>query len=123
MLAGALASVEHLKVSEIERATAHRNARLLKDGMERMNLPYLKGESHIVPLIVGDAVCCKAVTDILMNDYDIYVQPINYPTVPKGTERLRLTATAAHSVEDIDRMVDILGALYSHEHMFRAAVA
>lgn len=123
VLAGALASVEHLKTSEIERARAHRNAKRLKAGLERANLPYLKGESHIVPLIVGDARCCKMVTDILMNEFDIYVQPINYPTVPKGTERLRLTATAAHTDADIDRMLDVLAELYSNEHMFRHMVA
>ncbi len=115
ILAGALASVEHLKVSEIERKTAHINARYLKDALEENDLPYLQGDSHIVPLIVGDAVCCKAVTDILLNDYDIYVQPINYPTVPKGTERMRLTATAAHTKDDIDKMVSALTELYQ-EH-------
>ncbi len=123
VLAGALASVEYLKTSQIERARAHRNARRLKDGLERANLPYLKGDSHIVPLIVGDARCCKMVTDILMAEFDIYVQPINYPTVPKGTERLRLTATAAHSDADIDRMLDVLTDLYGREHMFRHMVA
>jgi 5-aminolevulinate synthase len=112
-----------LKTSQIERARAHRNARLLKTGLELAGLPYLKGESHIVPLIVGDAHCCKAVTDVLMNHHDIYVQPINYPTVPKGTERLRLTATAAHSEEDINHLVNVLRAMYSHEHLFSAAVA
>lgn len=123
ILAGALASVDHLKTSQIERARAHRNARLLKAGLDAAGLPYLKGESHIVPLIVGDARCCKAVTDILMNRHDIYVQPINYPTVPKGTERLRLTATAAHSEAQINHLVDILAEMYSSEHMFAAAVA
>ncbi len=123
VLAGALASVEYLKTSEIERARVHRNARRLKAGLERANLPYLKGDSHIVPLIVGDARCCKMVTDILMDEFDIYVQPINYPTVPKGTERLRLTATAAHTDAQIDRMVDVLTDLYSREHMFRHMVA
>lgn len=115
VLAGALASVEHLKTSEVERARAHNNARYLKEQLEKNNLPYLKGESHIVPLIVGDAKCCKAVTDTLMDQYDIYVQPINFPTVPKGTERMRLTATAAHKKEDIDRMINILSELYN-EH-------
>ncbi len=112
ILAGALASVEYLKTSEIERARAHANARYFKEGLEKNNLPYLKGKSHIVPLIVGEANCCKAITDILMDKYDIYVQPINYPTVPKGTERMRLTATAAHKKEDIDHMIDVLSELY-----------
>lgn len=115
VLAGALASVEYLKTSEIERARAHQNAKYFKQKLEANNLPYLKGDSHIIPLIVGDATCCKAVTDLLLERYDIYVQPINYPTVPKGTERMRLTATAAHSTEDIDHMVGVLVDLYQ-EH-------
>lgn len=117
ILAGAMASVEYLKTSEIERARAHKNSKYLKAKLEENNLPYLKGESHIVPLIVGDAKCCKAVTDILLNNYDIYVQPINYPTVPKGTERMRLTATAAHSIEQIDVMVEILTNLYEEHNV------
>ncbi len=117
ILAGALASVEYLKSSEIERARAQSNAKYLKQKLEENNLPYLKGESHIVSLIVGDATCCKAVTNILLQEYDIYVQPINYPTVPKGTERMRLTATAAHSTKDIDKMVDVLTALYQEHNV------
>lgn len=115
VLAGALASVEYLKNSEIERARVQRNARYLKQKLEENNLPFMQGESHIVPLVVGDAKCCKAVTDILLEQYDIYVQPINFPTVPKGTERMRLTATAVHTKEDIDLMVDVLCELYE-EH-------
>ena len=115
LLAGALASVEYLKTSQIERMRAHKNAKYLKQKLDDNNLPYMKGESHIVPLVIGDTKCCKAVTDILLSEHDIYVQPINYPTVPKGTERMRLTATAAHTTEDIDKMVDVLVALYQ-EH-------
>jgi 5-aminolevulinate synthase len=118
VLAGAIASVNYLKTSEIERMRAHRNAKLLKSLLDKEGLPYLKGESHIVPLIVGDATCCKMVTDILMTHYDIYVQPINYPTVPKGTERMRLTATAAHSVQDIENLVGVLRDLYTQNHVF-----
>lgn len=123
VLAGALASVEYLKTSDIERQKAHRNARYLKEKLDTNGLPYMKGESHIVPLIVGDAVCCKMVTDMLMERYDIYIQPINYPTVPRGTERMRLTATAAHGLEDIDRMVGALAELYEENHVFQYAVA
>lgn len=115
ILAGALASIEYLKTSEIERMRAHSNAKYMKQKLDNAGLPYMKGDSHIIPLIIGDAKCCKAVTDILLEQYDIYVQPINYPTVPKGTERMRLTATAAHSIEDIDKMVDVLTTLYN-EH-------
>ncbi len=123
ILAGALASVEYLKTSEIERARAHSNARYLKGKLEENGLPYMPGESHIVPLMIGDAVCCKAVTDMLLERYDIYVQPINYPTVPKGTERMRLTATSAHKKEDIDRMVNVLSDLYAENHIIQYAVA
>jgi len=118
ILAGALASVEYLKTSSIERLRAHRNAALLKSLLDQNGLPYMQGESHIVPLVVGDASCCKMITDILMEHYDIYVQPINYPTVPKGTERMRLTATAAHGKDDIERMVSVLNDLYTQNHVF-----
>jgi len=123
VLAGARASVEHLKVSEIERQTQRRNVRRLKERLEAADMPYLKGESHIVPLVVGDAVCCKQVTDQLLNVHDIYVQPINYPTVPKGTERLRLTATAAHTLEDVDHMADVLHRLWTENHVYQYAAA
>ncbi len=123
LLAGARASVEHLKVSEIERQRQRRNVRLLKDRMEKANMPYLKGESHIVPLVVGEAKCCKLVTDMLLAHYDMYVQPINYPTVPVGTERLRLTATAAHTTEQVNQMADILEQLWIENHVFQYAVA
>ncbi len=118
VLAGALASVEYLKTSQIERLRAHRNAAMLKDLLDKNGLPYMKGESHIVPLVVGDAFCCKMITDVLMRDHDIYVQPINYPTVPKGTERMRLTATAAHSKDDIEKLVSVLSDLYTQNHVF-----
>ena len=120
VLAGALASVEHLKTSQIERARAHSNARYLKEQLEINDLPYLKGNSHIVPLIVGDAVCCKTVTDILLEENNIYVQPINFPTVPKGTERMRLTATAAHKKEDIDHFINVLSDLYQNHALLNA---
>ncbi len=121
VLAGALASVGHLKQSEIERLRAHNNAAYLKQSLRNKGLPFLEGESHIVPLIIGHAECCKAVTDWLLSEHDIYVQPINYPTVPRGTERLRLTATAAHTKADIDQLVNALDALYNHGH-FEAAL-
>lgn len=118
VLAGALASVEYLKTSEIERLRARKNAASLKSSLDKAGLPYMKGESHIVPLIIGDALCCKMVTDILMDHYNIYVQPINYPTVPKGTERMRLTATAAHTQGDIEHLVQVLGELYAQNHVY-----
>ena len=123
VLAGAKTSIEHLMESDMERQRQRRNVRRLKERLAKADMPYLKGESHIVPLIVGDATCCKQVTDILLNNHDIYVQPINFPTVPKGTERLRLTATAAHSLEDVDRMADILEDLWNEGHIFKYAAA
>ena len=120
--AGARASVEYLKTSDIERHKVRLNVKKFKDILTRQGLPFMKGESHIVPLVVGDAVCCKAVTDILMERYDIYVQPINYPTVPKGTERLRLTATAAHAAEDIDTLCVVLRDLWEEYHLLQACL-
>jgi 5-aminolevulinate synthase len=120
VLAGALASVEHLKKSQIERQRQKNNVQRFKQRLTNDNLSFLKGESHIVPLIVGEATCCKMLTDVLLNDYNIYVQPINYPTVPKGTERMRLTATAAHSISDIERFSNILKDLWAQNHLMRA---
>ncbi len=117
VLAGALASVEYLKTSSIERARAHANAALLKQSLDAQGFSYLKEESHIVPLMIGDAKCCKMLTDILLKDHDIYVQPINYPTVPRGTERMRLTATAAHTADDIRHFVNVLSFLYEEHHL------
>ena len=123
VLAGALASIEHLKVSTIERERQRRNVKYMKGLFDKAELPYMKGESHIVPLVVGDAKCCKQVTDIMINQHGLYVQPINYPTVPKGTERLRLTATASHKLEDIDVIAKVLEDMWQNTHMFAYAAA
>lgn len=123
VLAGAHASIEYLKISDIERQRQRRNVRLLKERLNNAGLPYMKGESHIVPLVVGDAICCREITDNLLNDYNIYVQPINFPTVPKGTERLRLTATAAHSLDQVNYMADILIRFWEENHMMQRAIA
>jgi 5-aminolevulinate synthase len=121
ILAGALASVEHLKTSNVERDKQKANVARFKKLLDTQGLQFLQGESHIVPLIVGEANCCKMLTDVLLNEHSIYVQPINYPTVPKGTERMRLTATAAHSTEDVHRFVDILKDLWEQNHLLQAA--
>ncbi len=120
--AGARAAVEHLKTSNAERVKIHESVALLKSMLSDAGLPFMKGESHIVPLVVGEATCCKDVTDILMREYNIYVQPINYPTVPRGTERLRLTATAAHSLDDVKFMANALQDLWGN-HSALSAVA
>ncbi len=123
VLAAARAAVDHLKVSQIERERMKKNVRLFKELLEKSELPYMRGESHIVPLVVGEPNCCREVAAMLMNHHDIYVQPINYPTVPKGTERLRLTATASHTTEQIMRLCEILDHMWNTHHGLVRAVA
>jgi 5-aminolevulinate synthase len=101
LCAAARASIEHLKASGAEREGQQRQAQLAKDILSDAGLPILKTDTHIVPVIVGDARLCKAASDMLMERHNIYIQPINYPTVPKGTERLRITPTPLHTDEMI----------------------
>jgi 5-aminolevulinate synthase len=111
--AGAVASIRHLKVSTIERKRHQERVGTLKGRLKAAGLPVMDNPSHIVPLLVGDPVLCKQMTDALLDRYGIYVQPINYPTVPRGTERLRLTPSPQHSDSDIERLVFALCALWS----------
>jgi 5-aminolevulinate synthase len=113
VVAGAAASIRHLKVSSLERARHQERARTLKRRLKNAGLPVIDNPSHIVPVLVGDPVICKRVTDLLLDRYGIYVQPINYPTVPKGTERLRLTPTPLHSDADMDRLCAALTDLWA----------
>jgi len=119
--AGALASVRHLKASDTERARHQERAATLKRRLAAAELPLMPSASHIVPVLVGDPVACKRVTDILLDEYAIYVQPINYPTVPRGTERLRLTPTPDHDDAEIDRLVRALGEIWSRLGLTRRA--
>jgi 5-aminolevulinate synthase len=112
LAAGALASIRHLKASELERARLHKRARELKERLNAAGLPVVPGPSHIVPVTVGDPVHCKAVTDALLDRYAIYVQPINYPTVPRGTERIRLTPSPVHTDAQLDDLVKALTELW-----------
>ncbi len=112
LAAGALASIRHLKGSELERARLHKRAREVKQRLTDAGLPVLDGPSHIVPVTVGDPVHCKAVTDALLDRYGIYVQPINYPTVPRGTERIRLTPSPVHTDAQVDYLVNALTELW-----------
>jgi 5-aminolevulinate synthase len=105
---GALASVRHLKASSVERERQQERAATLKRLLGEAGLPVMPSESHIVPVLVGDPVRCKQVTDILMEEYDIYIQPINFPTVPRGTERLRITPGPLHDDMLMARLVSAL---------------
>src|SRR5262245_7211770 len=115
VVAGALASVRHLKVSQLERARHQERARTLKKKLAAVGLPVMHNPSHIVPVFVGDPVRCKRVSDKLLASYGIYIQPINYPTVPRGSERLRLTPTPQHSDADMDHLCTALAEVWA-EH-------
>jgi 5-aminolevulinate synthase len=113
LAAGALASIRHLKQSNEEREGQRRNVAKVRAGLDKIGIPYMPNGSHIVPVMVGDAKKCKWISDILLDRYGIYVQPINYPTVPVKTERLRITPGPLHTDEDIDHLVRSLNELWS----------
>jgi 5-aminolevulinate synthase len=115
LVAGVLASVRHLKVSSEERTAQHANAAMLKTLFADAGLPVMVSNTHIVPLMVGDPVKAKKISDILLAEYGVYVQPINYPTVPRGTERLRFTPGPQHTeamMRDLTRaLIEIWGRM------------
>jgi 5-aminolevulinate synthase len=111
--AGALASIRHLKRSEIERARLKERVGKLKRMMAKVRLPVMENPSHIVPVMAGDPVHCKAVTDTLLTRYRIYVQPINYPTVPRGTERMRFTPSPVHTDAQMSYLIGALEELWA----------
>ena len=113
LCAAARASIEHLKRSTDERHSHQRQARLTKESLADAGLPVMTNETHIVPLIVGDARLCKAASDLLLEKHNIYLQPINYPTVPKGTERLRITPTPLHTDEMIAALCRALVSVWA----------
>lgn len=110
--AAAQASIAHLKVSDLERQRQRRQVARLRAKLDARGIPHMDNPSHIIPVMIKDPVKCRMLSDILMNDYGIYVQPINYPTVPKGTERLRFTPGPLHSDADIDHLVEALTVLW-----------
>jgi len=110
--AGAAASVRYLKISSMERERHQERAATLKNLLKTAGLPLIESESHIVPVLIGDPTLCKKASDLLLNKYQIYVQPINYPTVPRGTERFRLTPSPLHNDEMMKHLVNSLCAVW-----------
>ena len=118
--AGALASVRHLKSSDLERRRHRKQVDLLRAKLDSVGIPHKRNPGHIVPVMINDPVKCKFISDVLMEKHSIYVQPINYPTVPKGTERLRLTPSPLHTEQELDRLVGALLELWSQCALARA---
>lgn len=123
LTAGALASVRYLKVHPELRVQHQERAATLKSRFAAAGIPVMESESHIVPVHVGDPIHCKMISDMLLDEYGVYVQPINYPTVPKGTERLRFTPSPNHTDAMMDHLVQAMDKLFAHCNVARRPVA
>jgi 5-aminolevulinate synthase len=121
LVAGALASVRHLKVSAAEREAQQQSAAMLKAKFTAAGLPLMPSVTHIVPLLVGCPIKAKRVSDILLAEYGLYAQPINFPTVPRGTERLRFTPGPTHTADMMDQLTEALVEIWSREEIRLAA--
>ncbi len=121
--AGAAASVAHLKRDQSLRERHQTQSKILKTRLKGLGLPIIDHGSHIVPVIVGDPVHTKKLSDMLLDGYGIYVQPINFPTVPRGTERLRFTPSPVHGPKEMDRLVHAMDELWSHCALNRAELS
>jgi 5-aminolevulinate synthase len=117
--AGAAASIQHLKASSDERRAHQANVAKVRKALGALGIPMMANDSHIVPVMVCDPVLCKRISDRLLNEFDIYVQPINYPTVARGTERLRITPTPMHTDSDIAHLAHALDAIWRSESLPR----
>ncbi|MEM6381884.1 MAG: 5-aminolevulinate synthase [Pseudomonadota bacterium] len=118
--AAATASIAHLKRSATERDRQKERVAKVRAALDENGIPHQPNPSHIIPVMVGDPKKCKFISDVLLDQYGIYIQPINYPTVPKGTERLRITPSPLHTDEDIDHLIKALNELWSHCALSRA---
>jgi 5-aminolevulinate synthase len=123
LAAGATASIRHLKHSAVERADHQARVAQVRRRLDAIGIPTIDNPSHIIPVMVGDAHKCKMISDWLLEHHGIYVQPINYPTVPVGTERLRLTPSPVHSDGDVDKLVSALSEIWSQCALARRAMA
>lgn len=121
--AGAAASIKHLKISSAERDAHQTKVAQVRAELDRIGIPHVENPSHIIPVMVGDPVKCKFISDVLLKDHGVYIQPINYPTVPKGTERLRITPSPVHSEEDIAHLIGALGDLWEQCQLARMPLA
>ena len=119
--AGALASIRYLKASDVERTQQQRRVARLRQRLDEAGIPYLRNDSHIVPVMIRDPVLCKQISDQLLDKYRIYVQPINYPTVARGAERLRITPSPLHSEAEIDYLVSSLASIWKPKGSFSRA--
>jgi 5-aminolevulinate synthase len=121
--AGAAASVRHLKDDSTLRDQHQLQARILKMRLKGLGLPLIDHGSHIVPVMVGDPKHTKLLSDMLLEDFGIYCQPINFPTVPRGTERLRFTPSPVHGPKEVDALVRAMDQLWSHCALNRAELS
>jgi 5-aminolevulinate synthase len=119
--AGALAAIRHLKSSNAEREALQNRAARLKGLLGGVNVPLVESPSHIVPVLVGDPALCKVVSDELLYTHGVYVQPINFPTVPRGTERLRITPSPMHTDAQMDELVAAIDTVWTALRLRRAA--
>ena len=121
--AGAAASIRHLKASQVERDAHQERVAKVRRRLNAIGIPMMDNPSHIIPVMVGNPHHCKMISDWLLDNHGIYVQPINYPTVPKGTERLRITPSPVHSDADVDKLVSALSEIWSQCALARVAQA